>query len=295
MDIDQLKQFCLIVETGTMADASRLLHLSAGAISRSMQRLADEVGFELFKPDGRNILVTEQGKSLFKLANQTLFEFNSGLKQIRHKNTFNAPIRIASFEVFTTYVMSELIKSDFPTEELLILERTPGDIEERVTKGDADIGITYAPVVSQDLTFTKVTSFKMGAFRQGRKFDATPFEQIPFAVPTTPLQVNLPEIEGLDGWPKNATARNIKYRFELLETALLACQNGDCAIFMPEFIANLVNRRSLSAYQLVALPLPAKIEKPKFDIYLVTRKSLQHDLIIKRFAQGIKKVCRSDY
>ena len=291
MDINQLKQFCLIVETGTMAEASRLLKLSAGVLSRSMQRLSDDVGFDLFRPDGRRLIPSEQGQKFFPIAKQALNIVNTGMKVIRENKSIEKPIRIASFEVFTTHFITEVIKEDFSGEEFIVLEKTPGHLEQSILNNEVDFGITYAPVTHQNLVFLKITSFNMAIFAREGSFRDLDFSNIPFAVPTTSVESNLAGIDSLDGWSHSAAKRFIKYRFEMLETAILMCRKGMCAVYIPEFTAALANSVSDRSQKLVRLPMPKNIGKAKLDVFLVMRKSMAEGRDAKRLAKGLRKLC----
>lgn len=291
MDIDQLKQFCLIIQTGTMISASKLLKLSPGAVSRSMQRLSDEVGFSLFRADGRRIVPTENAQKLFLVATETLHNLHSGITRIKQGVSIPKTIRIASFEVFTTYLLQELLLAEFKDETVLTLERTPGELEQAVLAGDADYGITYAPIPREELSCLKITSIQHAVFHRAGSFAGHEFSELPFAVPTTPLSTNVAEIDALDGWPRHAPARLVKYRFEMLESAILAAQDGKCCIVIPQFIASLANKRAKPIYALVQQAFPPKVGSIKFDVYLVMRKETAEDQVVKRLAKGLRRVC----
>ena len=291
MDNDQLHQFCLIMETGTISEAARLLRRTPGAISRSMKKLGDEVGFPLFHQSGRKILPSEQAQQFYLLAAQNLAQMKSGITRIGQLQKITSQIRIASFEVFTTYLLNELIQNEFKEDEFLVFEKIPGKIEQSVLAGETDYGITYAPVTHPDLTFLRVTAFQMSLFHTADRFNKFDFPDIPFAVPTTPLGVNLANIDALDGWPRTAPQRFIKYRFELLESAIQACQNGLCAVFMPEFIAILANKRSAKSHQLTRLQIPEKIPQVKFQVFLTMRKNFAEDRRAKVIAKNLRRVC----
>lgn len=87
MYIEQLRQFCLIVEIGTVAKAAILLRMSPGALSRSMQKLASDSKLELFVPHGRKILPTDTGLKFYEVAKQKYDNLNASLVNLRQKKT----------------------------------------------------------------------------------------------------------------------------------------------------------------------------------------------------------------
>ena len=60
-DLRQLEQLVAIAEQGTLSAAARALHLSQPALTRSMQRLEDEFGVELFTHEKNKVTLNEAG------------------------------------------------------------------------------------------------------------------------------------------------------------------------------------------------------------------------------------------
>ena len=60
-DLRQLEQLVVIAEQGTLSAAARALNLSQPALTRSMQRLEDEFGIELFTHEKNRVTLNEAG------------------------------------------------------------------------------------------------------------------------------------------------------------------------------------------------------------------------------------------
>lgn len=60
-DLRQLEQLVAIAEQGTLSAAARALNLSQPALTRSMQRLEDEFGVELFTHEKNKVTLNEAG------------------------------------------------------------------------------------------------------------------------------------------------------------------------------------------------------------------------------------------
>ena len=84
--------------------------------------------------------------------------------------------------------------------------------------------------------------------------------------------------------------RKIKYRFEMLETALEVARDGVGVIHCPKFIIELQNQKLLTKYQLVELPYPSP-KQSSTDIYLITRKSYPENKIVKKLAKSLRVNC----
>ena len=72
MEFEQMRQLDAIARTGTVSAAARELHLSQPALSRSVRRLEDELGVELFERSGRHVELNEVGRAALEWARQLL-------------------------------------------------------------------------------------------------------------------------------------------------------------------------------------------------------------------------------
>jgi hypothetical protein len=156
--------------------------------------------------------------------------------------------------------------------EALVLEMTPGKIEQAVLDGTVSVGLTYIPSPDPSLDYIEIGSFSMKIFGK-EKWEKKDFSQWPFAIPTTELKIYSSEINALDMWPNSSPKRLIKYQFELLETALQTSASGATVLHCPDFIVKLYNLRANQLFQLKELPMPAKYkESEPIKVYLVCRK-----------------------
>lgn len=59
MNFDQLSTFISVVETGSFQKTAKTRYISQRSVSQSMQKLEEELGFELFKRGKNKIIVTD--------------------------------------------------------------------------------------------------------------------------------------------------------------------------------------------------------------------------------------------
>ncbi len=64
MDINQMTCFLDVAETQHMTKSAQRLHMAQPAVSRSIARLEDELGVDLFERSGRGIRLTGEGRLL---------------------------------------------------------------------------------------------------------------------------------------------------------------------------------------------------------------------------------------
>src|SRR2546425_9799602 len=68
LDVDQLRTFLAIVETGSFTRAAEIVHKTQSAVSMQMKRLEERVGRPVFARDGRASKLTEDGGRLLDFA-----------------------------------------------------------------------------------------------------------------------------------------------------------------------------------------------------------------------------------
>ncbi len=68
LDVDQLKTFIAIVDTGSFTRAADVVFKTQSAVSMQMKRLEERVGRPIFARDGRGARLTEDGERLLEYA-----------------------------------------------------------------------------------------------------------------------------------------------------------------------------------------------------------------------------------
>ncbi|WP_460449203.1 LysR substrate-binding domain-containing protein [Alsobacter sp. SYSU BS001988] len=72
LDIDQLKTFVAISDTGSFTKAADVVHKTQSAVSMQMKRLEERLGKPVFERDGRASRLTEDGERLLDYARRIL-------------------------------------------------------------------------------------------------------------------------------------------------------------------------------------------------------------------------------
>src|SRR5947209_14421038 len=68
IDVDQLRTFIAIVETGSFTKAAEVVHKTQSAVSMQMKRLEERLDRPIFARDGRASKLTEDGERLLDYA-----------------------------------------------------------------------------------------------------------------------------------------------------------------------------------------------------------------------------------
>jgi DNA-binding transcriptional LysR family regulator len=293
MNFRRLEYFMVLAQTGNLRKASEMLHVSPPALSKSMKVLEEELDARLWIRDGRKIILTDTGKSLLKKA-PTLIDNLKDLKQSLSVDASKPhPIRIGTFEVFSTYFLTFMDKLEWDNHSLELHELLPGEVEKYILQGDIDFGITYLPILDPQLDYLKITSIEMGVFAKKGAFKGVPQPELPFVIPIMPLQGVPTKVKGLDGWPEDVYQRKVLHKVTLLESALELCRQGRVAGYFPSFIVAEHNRRVSEEFQLERRkpsPYPGRVCRN--DVYIVKRKSQEETAIVKQLAKALRLICQ---
>jgi DNA-binding transcriptional LysR family regulator len=287
MHTEQLRHFCATVEAGTITQASELLRLTPGGLSRSIKRLEKELGTQLFIPSGRNLTPTEAGRRFYAHSFRILADLDAARQAAREPQEASGLLRLASFEVFTGNLMVRVCKQEFPERRVRMRELVPGAIEQAVRNREVDFGITYVPFPEEDLSLLRVGVFRMAVFVRRGAFLGQKMEELPFSTPITAVSHNRASLESLDGWPVSRP-RRVQYEFETLVSSIEACRLGVCAVHLPEFVAALANEGASPEHHLVRFGDASARSRP-IAAYIVKRASAPEDSVLKRMARGLRR------
>lgn len=293
MDIQRLQYFLTVAQTQNLREASEILSVSPPALSKAMKVLEEELSVSLLARDGRGIRLTDAGKRLLKTAPRILKELFDLRDNLQKQKDSVSPVRIGTFEVFSTYFLSFLKVLEWDNIPLELHEFLPGEIERYLLNGDIDFGISYMPIPDPQLDYLKVTSIEMGVYTRQGAFKNIAQQELPFVVPVMPLQGVPTKVRGLDGWPDDAYPRKVLHQVTLMESALELCRQGRVAGYFPAFIVNEHNRRFRDEYHLERRRSPYSSRICKADVYIVKRKSSEESKTIKQIAKAIRSVCHS--
>ena len=272
MEIRDLSYFRTVVEAGGVIKAAAILHMTPGALSKALQRFEVQVGQDLLRRSGRQLVLTDAGRLLYQKSHRVIDEHRRLIRELDDSGTAQpSALRIATFEVFSTYCLGALVRT-LDDVELQVLDVGAAAISPSVATREVDIGITYVPMSDPSLSFRKIASIEFGIYGRRGAFGKTPHSELPFAIPTTRMQLASGELLAIDCWPQHRVPRRVKYRLTMLETALALVRQGACVVFIPLFLAGLHNRSAKRSQQLTRRDPPAALKRVRRNVQLVTRK-----------------------
>lgn len=72
LDLDQLQTFCAIADCGSFTEAARRVNKTQSAVSMQIKRLEERLGQPVFLREGRSVVLTSQGESVYSRARRML-------------------------------------------------------------------------------------------------------------------------------------------------------------------------------------------------------------------------------
>lgn len=149
MDIRQLRQFVTLAESLHFGRASESSHVSPSALSRSIRRLEDEMGVDLFERNNRSVSLTHAGKVFLAYARDNLGEWDS-IRNVLMEQADELHGEVSMYcSVTASYsFLFEILtrfRQNHPHIEIKLHTGDPEDAIGRVLSGDEDIAIGARP------------------------------------------------------------------------------------------------------------------------------------------------------
>ncbi len=81
LNLKHLRYFWAVASHGSIARASEVLHLTPQTISGQLRELEEQFGIKLFKKAGRNLVLTDTGRTVFNYADE-IFRLSNELQDV---------------------------------------------------------------------------------------------------------------------------------------------------------------------------------------------------------------------
>lgn len=149
MDTRELELFVVLAETLHFGQTAERLHLSASAISRSIQRMEAEIGQRLLDRDKRSVRLTGAGHALLLYARQELEQWRAFIESLQpHYQLLHGEISLycsvtAAYSLLARILSS--FRSRYPAIELKLHTGDQADAIEHVLSGQEDLSIAALP------------------------------------------------------------------------------------------------------------------------------------------------------
>lgn len=112
MNLERLKLFVEIVESGSISEASRRAHLTQPAVSRNLKCLEDELGTALFDRTGHRLVLTSAGRALLPSARLFLAQAQQIERDVqRAASQKYFDLRLGAINSVLTFLLPEALRA----------------------------------------------------------------------------------------------------------------------------------------------------------------------------------------
>ena len=110
MDIEALRCFIAVVETGSYTQAAEQVHRSQSAVSQKMNKLTEQADKTLFMKSGRRLELTEDGKFLLGYARHIVSLHDDALRQMHDSKQIIRPLQLGCPDDYAQVILPKVIK-----------------------------------------------------------------------------------------------------------------------------------------------------------------------------------------
>ena len=153
MELRQLEAFAAVISTGSITAAGRLLSRSQPAVTRQIQELEAEIGYELLIRNGPKVSPSEKGYQFYQEVEPALLNLRQVRERAREIEQEKEPaIRIAATPALAAGLPSTaLARWCQPDTELKIRSLPPERVVQGVQNGLVHVGVNSLPLEHQGL------------------------------------------------------------------------------------------------------------------------------------------------
>lgn len=146
MNIDALRSFLLVVETGKISAAAEMRHMVPPGVSRQIKQLESELGGQLVLHLGNKIQITPFGRSAYDLAKKVVQHMDELLElQARLESRLSVGASLTAVPSFLPSVVA-LFRERYTSTDITIQVGLNSQILDLMLQGQIDVGIVSAPV-----------------------------------------------------------------------------------------------------------------------------------------------------
>ena len=165
MDIKQLMYFISIVEHHSFSDAAKSLFITQPTLSQTVKKLEQEFNTRLFIHDSTKKQLTTSGQLLYKEGKILVKNFEQLTQQMHQlQTTSKKSIRIGLPTLFAMEFMPLFSNYMFshPSVELTMVQGGSYELQQKLAKGEIDLGILSFPKYESTITLEPFSNPKLG-------------------------------------------------------------------------------------------------------------------------------------
>lgn len=153
LELHSLEHFVALARTKNFTRAGEELNLSQSALSRSIQKLEDQLGQPLFERKPREVVLTELGELFLERAKEILNLVEDTFSELADAGR-RGRIRLGAIPTIAPYFLPGLLSSfaaKHPEISILVQEDTTESLIKRCSHGEIDLAIVALPIIAKYL------------------------------------------------------------------------------------------------------------------------------------------------
>ena len=151
LDIDQLKTFVAIAETGSFTRAAEVVHKTQSAVSMQMKRLEERIGRPIFERDGRASKLTNEGERLLDYARRIVKLSAEAVSSIS-KAGLSGGVKLGVPDDYADRYLPEIMAGfsrSHPDVELTVQCEPTIELDRLIDRGELDLAIVTHDAASR--------------------------------------------------------------------------------------------------------------------------------------------------
>lgn len=189
MTLRDMMYMTVIAGEKSITKAAARLYVVQPALSQCVQKVEKELGSPIFVRGTSGVTLTAEGRCFLEFAKKTLKEQKSFEKQMADLRQGEAGELLLGFTgtqaAFVLPYFLPAFKERFPSVHIVLVEASSDEIENKLSKGEIDIGIIHPPVMHEGLHFFELSRDEMVIIpRRGSRFQSYLYykdgEKIPY-------------------------------------------------------------------------------------------------------------------
>ncbi len=153
LKLEALEQFVAVARNRNFTRAAAELNLSQSALSRSIQKLEEQLGQPVFERKPREVLLTNLGTLLLKRATDILKLVEDTFAELSEAGR-RGRIRLGTIPTIAPYYLPGLLgtfATEHPDIAVIVQEDTTEELIKRCSHGDIDLAILALPVIAKSI------------------------------------------------------------------------------------------------------------------------------------------------
>jgi len=155
MELQQLRYFIAVADSGKFTAAARDLHVAQPSISKQLRKLEDELGAALLERRRTGVVLTDAGAILLPWAKRMLADLDGARSEVAGLATLEGGrLSVGATPSLSTVLLPRVLAAfhaEHPGITLSVVEAGSRELVDRLAAGDLDLALVILPVPREEL------------------------------------------------------------------------------------------------------------------------------------------------